>query len=1254
MATIAYPPATQVPTQVVETVPVSSEVDLNRHPSGIIPQLQNIVSTVNLGTRLELKQIALHARNAEYNPKRFAAVIMRIREPKTTALIFASGKMVCTGAKSEEESKLAARKYARIIQKLGFPAKFTEFRIQNIVGSCDVKFPIRLEAIQIQHSQFANYEPELFPGLIYRMFDPKIVLLIFVSGKVVLTGAKRRPEIKEKTDDELLEAQDRFKDGEAKSSAKVTRRAPPKIQSATPRVGPGNGREHEAKKVSFSSDTKSVEKDVISLGPLGLPAMAPTEMVPPTKKGSLFANRRRRGQEEEVEGLVDDDDEEEDKPYEHPRDRLDTQDIHFTNVMTKIVEKELKEDQWKMPAYKRSSFPVAQRRVVLSSKTGGKARSIFSMDFDSKRAMAVPSTSNSKPSIEKDIISLDDTPTSQLMPPMDTSSGLLRDDVKREGEGEGECSNYTIGSSSLLESAGVSKEERDAIHEQNVSLLAGMTMDDIAEAKEEILDKIDPDVIKLLRARANKKAVEAKEQHIKLKQENDLNTKKDVVESNSNPHGADDADIGNDQSVVNTVKEKEREIEREEAKESRKKTITINREDGSVSVAITMVDVNGSHDLPVRLPIKPNKKWVNMNQLEVEKFDWMQDRSTPAHGPLAEISKQKLKEEKEKAKQSRIEFVRNFVRFDFTGLIIPFDMDVDSAQALHHHGDDEEYAGYTIKELVHLMRSALPNQRALSLSITSNILHQLLDGMFDEGHTFQTEETEIYVTARDIIGALKNAGYVVGLRLLLDDSKDTVLLAAIGAFSAWLAADYRATPDEDDDDVLQKPPTPTNQSGTESDDSDDEQDEETNSMTEIKELKVMSSKGDYTQVTRFRAYEMPARTLPPMSVAEENEEQITDEDVAKYDAVKGYLAMNVLQRLRYILEVCRIPMTVDYVFDILLRIASYSEDAANAIYECPRLMKCIYTNFGSPQWPPRGSFPNSEFPYGAPHPKAYQLLRVLCASSRTLAAKISLDGTVEASLPLICMDPSSLAINETKRVQQQEVAQRLSWQLGTEALQLWRVLLEYGLCDKLVVSIFPVLVDHLKVATKIRLTINAPMDEKSCVSLAWAASILNLIQSALHLATIQAKENAKNRNKNKNEKGEEEVVIGPGEGIDPSHLVGLFVPVTVLCAEWLPILEEGATNQQQDHNESTLSAEAFDLCAAALHTISSFFTLFSFVESDQLDQEVINTAVVILKDHVLPALKGNVCTWGLSVAVQWVDPVSVGWVGQWAERDGNA
>ncbi|TFK72156.1 TBP-domain-containing protein [Pluteus cervinus] len=176
-------------------VPLTLEQQHITAVEGIVPTLQNIVATVNLDCRLDLKTIALHARNAEYNPKRFAAVIMRIRDPKTTALIFASGKMVVTGAKSEDDSRLASRKYARIVQKLGFDAKFSEFKIQNIVGSCDVKFPIRLEGLAYSHGQFSSYEPELFPGLIYRMIKPKVVLLIFVSGKIVLTGAKVREEI---------------------------------------------------------------------------------------------------------------------------------------------------------------------------------------------------------------------------------------------------------------------------------------------------------------------------------------------------------------------------------------------------------------------------------------------------------------------------------------------------------------------------------------------------------------------------------------------------------------------------------------------------------------------------------------------------------------------------------------------------------------------------------------------------------------------------------------------------------------------------------------------------------------------------------------------------------------------------------------------------------------------------------------------------------------------------------------------------
>lgn len=82
---------------------------------------RNMLATVDLGCKLDLKKIALHTRNAEYNPKRFSAVIIRIRSPRTTALVYSSGKMVCTGALSEQDCHLAARKFARIVEKIGFP-----------------------------------------------------------------------------------------------------------------------------------------------------------------------------------------------------------------------------------------------------------------------------------------------------------------------------------------------------------------------------------------------------------------------------------------------------------------------------------------------------------------------------------------------------------------------------------------------------------------------------------------------------------------------------------------------------------------------------------------------------------------------------------------------------------------------------------------------------------------------------------------------------------------------------------------------------------------------------------------------------------------------------------------------------------------------------------------------------------------------------------------------------------------------------
>lgn len=162
----------------------------------LLIRIQNMSSTANLGVRIDLKKVALKCRNTEFNPRRFGAVIMRLREPRATALIFASGKMVVTGVKSTHNAALACKKFAYIVQRVGFqPQEFIDFKVQNIVGTTDVGFPIRLEGLVFSHSAFASYEPELFPGLIYRLVAPRVVFLIFVSGKIVITGAKKESDL---------------------------------------------------------------------------------------------------------------------------------------------------------------------------------------------------------------------------------------------------------------------------------------------------------------------------------------------------------------------------------------------------------------------------------------------------------------------------------------------------------------------------------------------------------------------------------------------------------------------------------------------------------------------------------------------------------------------------------------------------------------------------------------------------------------------------------------------------------------------------------------------------------------------------------------------------------------------------------------------------------------------------------------------------------------------------------------------------
>ena len=152
--------------------------------------VENVVATASLDQKLDLIAIMKVFRNVEYRPKKFPGLVFRLKRPKTATLIFSTGKMVCTGAKSDKLAHSAIRKVVKELKSngiiiLGKPEIF----VQNIVATANLHTYIDLEAAA-DILDNVMYEPEQFPALIYRMADPKVVILVFSSGKLVCTGAK--------------------------------------------------------------------------------------------------------------------------------------------------------------------------------------------------------------------------------------------------------------------------------------------------------------------------------------------------------------------------------------------------------------------------------------------------------------------------------------------------------------------------------------------------------------------------------------------------------------------------------------------------------------------------------------------------------------------------------------------------------------------------------------------------------------------------------------------------------------------------------------------------------------------------------------------------------------------------------------------------------------------------------------------------------------------------------------------------------
>jgi transcription initiation factor TFIID TATA-box-binding protein len=159
-----------------------------KNPFGI--KIENIVASAAFGVKVPLEEIVSTLDGMEYEPEQFPGLVYRMKNPKAAALIFGSGKIVCTGARSISDVHIVFKKVVSVVQKTGVKVpKDFKVQVENIVASAKLDGKLNLDKIAFNLVN-SEYEPEQFPGLVYRMKNPKVAFLLFGSGKVVCTGAR--------------------------------------------------------------------------------------------------------------------------------------------------------------------------------------------------------------------------------------------------------------------------------------------------------------------------------------------------------------------------------------------------------------------------------------------------------------------------------------------------------------------------------------------------------------------------------------------------------------------------------------------------------------------------------------------------------------------------------------------------------------------------------------------------------------------------------------------------------------------------------------------------------------------------------------------------------------------------------------------------------------------------------------------------------------------------------------------------------
>ncbi|XP_063803992.1 RNA polymerase II-associated protein 1 isoform X2 [Pseudophryne corroboree] len=555
-----------------------------------------------------------------------------------------------------------------------------------------------------------------------------------------------------------------------------------------------------------------------------------------------------------------------------PEDILDKHDHHITAVLSQIIEHDTSTATITAPVPTTEPFPrVFHRSEIPSMAMPGTGNlSIFAQKMAAKRIS------------EAGKITGLFTAHPQNVPPLAPRNSHSSDKSKSSQlPGEMRLPSSCLVTGKGLQSSG-GLEEAQRIHEENVEKLKALSEEERKQEQDRLMSQLDPKLVAFLRSKR---------------------------ENQTKPYSGTKSPAGEPQTVS-----LERPHSPTETNTSRQSPSTEENQS-----ALSVED----------LPLKPQKEWVHMDTVEIEKLEWT--KALP----------QRKQQKNKKGMQAR---------FSLKGDLIPPHSEIPVHLGLHHHGEEAERAGYSLQELFHLSRSQFIQQRTLSLQVLGRIVKKAKQGEF------------VSVLKGSVLQLLLDAGFLFLLRYSLDDAIENVIAAAVGALHSLLVS-------PEDEEYLDMTfswyqgtkvfPFLPNEEDEESDDDEDELEESTN-------------KGKENQ-------------------KKSKEEKKADPDVARNDAVKGLLKTKFLHRLRYILEVVRPPPSVVLnIFDILIRVARHSVAACSQLLDCPRLMETIVREFLPMQWSiaMETSDPGPSSLHGMPCSIAMKFLRVLASSGRHSSARL--------------------------------------------------------------------------------------------------------------------------------------------------------------------------------------------------------------------------------------------------------------------------